>query len=208
MLTVAEVRFGPYRLELARPRLWKGQDSVALQPKPLAVLAHLAVRPGAVVDRDELIRTVWADTHVTRAVVKVAVRAIREALGDDVASPRYIETVGRRGYRFVGMAAFEFTEILTARRLRATGPAPTRAVMDTRERDHRPSIDRPPLPFERVFVVQLRGDVDSTVAGRIEHLSSGVCAMFDSVDELIAWMGDAIARDAARPAKRSTPRLD
>ncbi len=54
------------------------------------------------VSRDELIRAIWAGTFVTKAVLKVAVRAIREALGDDAGSPRYIETVGREGYRFIG----------------------------------------------------------------------------------------------------------
>ena len=83
-----EVRFGPYRLDLAHPCLWKTTDPVALQPKPLAVLGYLAARPGVVVGRDELIRTLWAGTFVTKAVLKVAVRAIREALGDDAGAPR------------------------------------------------------------------------------------------------------------------------
>src|SRR5262245_7367399 len=100
--SASTVTFGPYRLDPSGPRLWKGEGSVALQPRPLAVLCYLAARPGAVVARDELIRTLWTGTYVTRAVLKVAVRAVREALGDDAESPRYIETVGREGYRFIG----------------------------------------------------------------------------------------------------------
>src|SRR5262245_58510845 len=100
-----EVRFGPYRLDLAHGRLWKTKEPVALQPKPLAVLGYLAARPGEVVGRDELIKTLWAGTYVTKAVLKVAVRAIREALGDDAGTPRYVETVGREGYRFIGTRA-------------------------------------------------------------------------------------------------------
>ncbi|HVO23301.1 MAG TPA: AAA family ATPase [Candidatus Margulisiibacteriota bacterium] len=73
-----------------------------LQPRPLAVLSYLAARPAAVVSREELIAKVWAGTYVTKAVLKVAVRAIREALDDDADAPRYIETVGREGYRFIG----------------------------------------------------------------------------------------------------------
>lgn len=99
------LNFGPYRLEPDGPRLWKGDALVPLQPRPLAVLCYLAARPGEVVGRDELIRTLWAGTYVTRAVLKVAVRAIREALGDDAEAPRYIETVGREGYRFVAAGA-------------------------------------------------------------------------------------------------------
>jgi DNA-binding winged helix-turn-helix (wHTH) protein/tetratricopeptide (TPR) repeat protein len=93
--------FGPFRLDPKGPRLWKGDESVALQPRPLAVLCYLAARPGEVVGRDELIRTLWAGTYVTRSVLKVAMHAVREALGDDADSPRYIETVGREGYRFI-----------------------------------------------------------------------------------------------------------
>ena len=95
------IDFGEYRLEPDVPRLTRGDHPVALQPRPLAVLCYLAARPGVVVGRDELIRTLWAGTHVTRAVLKVAVRAVREALGDSADSPRYVETVGQ-GYRFIG----------------------------------------------------------------------------------------------------------
>lgn len=78
---------------------------MALQPRPLAVLSYLAAQPGVAVSRDELLAKLWTGTHVTKAVLKVAVRAIREALDDDADAPRYIETVGREGYRFIGNAA-------------------------------------------------------------------------------------------------------
>ena len=96
------ITFGPYRLDQDEVRLWKGETLVPLQPRPLAVLSYLAARPGEVVSRDEIIARLWDGTAVTRAVLKVAVRAIREALDDEVATPRYIETVGRTGYRFIG----------------------------------------------------------------------------------------------------------
>ena len=75
-----------------------------LQPRPLAVLCYLATRPGTLVARDELLEKVWAGTAVTKAVLKVAVRAIREVLEDDAEQPRYIETAGREGYRFIAEA--------------------------------------------------------------------------------------------------------
>jgi DNA-binding winged helix-turn-helix (wHTH) protein/tetratricopeptide (TPR) repeat protein len=99
----ALITFGAFRLDPYEQRLWKSDQPVALQPRPLAVLCYLATHPGVVVSRDELIRTLWAGTCVTRAVLKVAMRAIREALGDDADAPRYVETVGREGYRFVGL---------------------------------------------------------------------------------------------------------
>jgi DNA-binding winged helix-turn-helix (wHTH) protein/predicted ATPase len=95
------ISFGSYRLDPQGLKLWKGSKRVPLQPRPVAVLSYLAARPGAVVGRDELLRSVWAGTYVTRAVLKVAVRAIREALRDDADAPRYIETVGGEGYRFI-----------------------------------------------------------------------------------------------------------
>ena len=103
--TVSGIMFGPYRLDVDDARLWKGDKPVPLQPRPLAVLSYLAARPGAVVSRDELIAKLWAGTYVTKAVLKVAVRAVREALADEADAPRYIETVGREGYRFIGADA-------------------------------------------------------------------------------------------------------
>ena len=121
--------FGPYRLDVAGARLWKEGDPVALQPRPLAVLSYLAARPGVVVSRDELIAKLWAGTHVTKAVLKVAVRAIREALDDDVDAPRHIETVGREGYRFIG------ADSVGAPAAPRTGAAAAGAPMVGRERD-------------------------------------------------------------------------
>jgi DNA-binding winged helix-turn-helix (wHTH) protein len=78
--THSGITFGPYRLDVDGARLWKGKKAIALQPRPLAVLAYLVARPGEVVGRDELIAKLWEGTFVTKAVLKVAVRAIREAL--------------------------------------------------------------------------------------------------------------------------------
>ncbi|MDX2171395.1 MAG: winged helix-turn-helix domain-containing protein, partial [Deltaproteobacteria bacterium] len=100
--TSRAITFGPYRLDVVEAKLWRGNQAIALQPRPFAVLSYLAARPGVVVGRDELITQLWSGTHVTKAVLKVAVRAVREALDDPAASPRYIETVGREGYRFIG----------------------------------------------------------------------------------------------------------
>jgi DNA-binding winged helix-turn-helix (wHTH) protein/tetratricopeptide (TPR) repeat protein len=114
--------FGPYRLDVGDAGLRKGNHPISLQPRPLAVLSYLAERPGEVVSRDELINKLWTGTHVTKAVLKVAVRAIREALDDEAQAPRYIETVGRAGYRFIGAVS-----PLTPRRVEAE--AAERAVV-------------------------------------------------------------------------------
>jgi DNA-binding winged helix-turn-helix (wHTH) protein/tetratricopeptide (TPR) repeat protein len=159
------VRFGPYRLDLVDARLWKGSEPVALQPKPLAVLGYLAARPGMVVGRDELIRTLWAGTFVTKAVLKVAVRAIREALGDDAGAPRYVETVGREGYRFIGGGA-----VGPSRRVRRDTPAipAPRMVGRERELDELGALLRQALAGERttVFVTGEAGIGKTTLIDR------------------------------------------
>lgn len=97
----SQLLFGPFRLDPSERRLWRGKREVALQPRPWAVLHYLVEHPGQVVSKEELLKEVWAGTYVTTTALKVSVRAIRVALGEDTGTPRYIETVGRVGYRFI-----------------------------------------------------------------------------------------------------------
>ncbi len=101
------LRFGAFRLEPANARLSEGARVVDLAPKAFSVLCHLAARPGMLVTKDELLDAVWGRRFVSESVLKTAVNAIRAALADDSRQPRYIETVARRGYRFVAAAAAE-----------------------------------------------------------------------------------------------------
>lgn len=96
-----QLAFGPFRLELANARLWRGDRPVPLQPKALTVLHFLAERAGRLVTKDELLDAGWPGVFVGDAALKVCVREIRRALEDDAASPTYVETVHRRGYRFI-----------------------------------------------------------------------------------------------------------
>src|SRR5262249_25205381 len=95
------VYFGPFCLDFAAECLWKGSRAIKLRPKAFAVLDYLVSRPAQPVTKEELLNQVWAGTFVGEAVLKVAVRQIREALDDDPGSPRFIETAHRRGYRFI-----------------------------------------------------------------------------------------------------------
>jgi predicted ATPase/DNA-binding winged helix-turn-helix (wHTH) protein len=97
----AELRFGEYRLNRRESRILRGDKPVALTPKALEVLYHLASRPDRLVTKEELLERVWHDVVVSDASVKVCVREIRKALEDDADRPRFIETVHRKGYRFV-----------------------------------------------------------------------------------------------------------
>ena len=98
----APIAFGPFRLDPDDARLVDGAGKpVALTPKALDVLHYLASRPDRLVTKDELLSAVWPDVIVGDASIKVCVREIRQALRDDVKTPQYIETVHRRGYRFI-----------------------------------------------------------------------------------------------------------
>ncbi len=100
-----DITFGPFRLDLANECLWQGSQSIALRPKAFAVFNYLLWHSGQLVTKEELLSAVWPETFVGDAVLKVAIRQLREALDDDPKSPRFIETAHRRGYRFIGQIA-------------------------------------------------------------------------------------------------------
>ena len=93
--------FGAFHLDGPQGGLWQGEQVIALRPQSLALLRYLVAHPGRLVTKAELRRHVWADTHVADTALRVVVHEIRQALGDVAAAPRYLETVGRQGYRFL-----------------------------------------------------------------------------------------------------------
>src|SRR5262245_43456714 len=93
-------RFGPFVLDVVNAQLMRGTVVVPLQPKVFAVLHYLIEHQGRLVNKTELLAAVWPETVVTDAVLKVSVRELRKALGDNAQTPQFIETVHRRGYRF------------------------------------------------------------------------------------------------------------
>jgi DNA-binding winged helix-turn-helix (wHTH) protein/predicted ATPase len=93
--------FGPFRFDATNECVWRGAEAISLTPKAFAVLRHLVTHPGRLVTKEELLETVWSETYVSDAVLKVCVGEIRKALGDDAKTPQFIETVHRRGYRFL-----------------------------------------------------------------------------------------------------------
>jgi cholera toxin transcriptional activator len=97
------VRFGVYELDLAAGELRKSGAKLRLQEQPFQVLALLLERAGDVVTREELRQKLWpADTFVDfDHSLNTAVNKLRETLGDSASNPRYIETLARRGYRFI-----------------------------------------------------------------------------------------------------------
>ena len=97
------LRFGPFELDADSAEVLRHGERIPLPPQPFKVLALLVQKDGAVVTRAEIRDQVWgAGTHVEfDQGLNFAIRQIREALEDDAASPRFIETLPRRGYRFL-----------------------------------------------------------------------------------------------------------
>jgi len=97
------LRFGVFEADLESRELRKHGPRVRLQGQPFAILAVLLERPGAIVTREELREKLWpADTFVDfDHSLNTAINKIREVLGDSASSPRFVETVARRGYRFL-----------------------------------------------------------------------------------------------------------
>src|SRR5262245_13484807 len=94
------VEFGPFRFHPTNG-LWRDGVEVALPPRALGILEALTARAGEVVSKQRLMDAVWKDACVTEASLLEAIRVLREALGDDRLNPTYIQTVHRRGYRFI-----------------------------------------------------------------------------------------------------------
>jgi len=98
------VRFGIFELDLRAGELRKRGIKIQLHDQPLQVLALLLERPGQVVTREELKRKLWTVGTVVHFDhgLDTAINKLREALGDSADSPRFVETLPRRGYRFIG----------------------------------------------------------------------------------------------------------
>src|SRR5579862_3201973 len=102
----ASFRFGPFEVDSKSGELRKQGVRIKLQEQPLQILQMLLEHPGQVVTREELCQRLWpADTFVDfDHGVYNAVKRLREALGDVADTPRFIETIPKRGYRFIGSA--------------------------------------------------------------------------------------------------------
>ena len=94
--------FGPFRVDARRRLIWRSGELLNVPPKAVDLLAVLVEQAGEVVPKDELLQSVWPDTFVEEANLSVNVSILRKALGDQPDGQPFIQTVARRGYRFVG----------------------------------------------------------------------------------------------------------
>src|ERR1700761_6083351 len=99
----SKLTFGLFEVDLESGELWKAGFRVKLQTQPFKVLAALLEHPGQIITREELQLRLWGPDTVVDFdhSLGTAINKVREALGDSADSPRYIETLSKRGYRFI-----------------------------------------------------------------------------------------------------------
>ena len=97
------VRFGEFELDEANALLLRGGSAIALSPTPFGLLCALVRHPGALLTKHALLDEVWGHRFVSDSVLKGAISDVRMVLDDDPQHPRFIETVPRRGYRFIAV---------------------------------------------------------------------------------------------------------
>ena len=124
--TANHIRFGPFEADLRELELRKRGIKVKLQGQPFQVLAILLRRAGETVTREELRSEVWpADTFVDfDHSLNTAINKIREVLGDSASSPHYVETVPKRGYRFIAVVEAVNGAVPEAPAMRSAEPPP------------------------------------------------------------------------------------
>ena len=98
-------QFESFLLDTANQCLWRSSTQIPLAPKPWAILQYLVEHPGRLITHDELLDALWPNTFVQPQILRTYILDLRKALGDDAGTPRYIQTIPKRGYRFVAPVA-------------------------------------------------------------------------------------------------------
>lgn len=132
-------QFESFRLDMANECLWHEKSQIDLPPKPFAVLRYLVDNPGRLITHDELLEALWPETYVQPQVLRTYMLELRKVLGDDPGQPRFIQTLPKRGYRFIATVT-EAADSAFAKKTNGSQPAvgesPTR-----RATDHMPPVD-------------------------------------------------------------------
>jgi TolB-like protein/DNA-binding winged helix-turn-helix (wHTH) protein/Flp pilus assembly protein TadD len=101
--------FQSFRLDTKNQCLWRGEERVPIPPKAYDVLRYLVENPGRLITQDEILEKLWTDTYVNPEVLRKYILDIRKILGDRRDKPEFIETVTKRGYRFIAPVVEEST---------------------------------------------------------------------------------------------------
>ena len=105
-----EVSFLPFTLDSVNGCMFSGSEKIPLRPKSFAILRYLVEHPHRLVTNEELLSAIWPNTKVVKAALKVSIMDIRKALGDVASEPKYIQTEGKKGYRFVAPISLRLPE--------------------------------------------------------------------------------------------------
>lgn len=207
------LRFGPFVLDTSAFRLTRDGVDVSLSPRHIELLGVLASHPAALVTKEQLIATGWPDVAVSDNSLTQVISDLRQALGDSASQPAYIQTVARRGYRFIapvepvsvdGGAARGAERPRRARETSSLDAA--RAFNEGRWRLE--ALDAELVPdaiaqFERAI------GLDSTYAAAHLGLANALFWRFEATRDLTPPASAALARavDAARRAVALEPDL-
>jgi len=162
------VRFGLFQANLPAGELRKNGERIRLQDQPFQVLAFLLEHPGEVVTREQLREKLWpADTFVDfDHSLNTAVNKIRDALGDSASNPRFVETLARRGYRFIAPV-----QALSAGATVGTAPMPPGAEPSSTFPDTPLSTPDQMLPYHPELEVPIpRRAITRTLFGLIQFM--------------------------------------
>jgi predicted ATPase/DNA-binding winged helix-turn-helix (wHTH) protein len=140
-------QFSCFQLDTQNECLWRNGERIPLTPKPFAVLRYLVENPQRLVTHDELLEALWPETYVQPQVLRTYVLELRKMLGDDAGNARFIETVPKRGYRFIAALA-ESSESVAGFEQKAGAPPPSGLVGRVAEMGE----------FHRAMTDVLRGD--------------------------------------------------
>lgn len=143
--------FGPYRLDPDKCVLSRAGETILLTPKATKILLMLVANAGQLVGKDELLQEVWPDTFVEESNLTQNIFTLRRVLGDERTGPRYIETVTRRGYRFV---------------------ATVRVV--NRDENNNGEVPPPPIESTQRAIVAVLPFINATGDPGIDYLADGV----------------------------------
>jgi serine/threonine-protein kinase len=205
VLTIDRIRFGDFEFDRLNRLLYRDGAELSLPPRAVGVLSCLIDRPGQIVPKQVLLDEVWKDANVTETSLTEAVSLLRQALVDDPQRPTFIQTVPRRGYRFVaaarvanGAASATADESLP---LAAVSAVPEVAINSapavTASTDSPPVVEEPAWPawLPWMFVAAMIGVMSAIILAVIRQPSSYARPVVRFGIELPA--GVELARDGA-----------
>src|SRR5688572_9260660 len=162
MEQISAFRFGDFVLDGSQRRLLRSGEDVYLPPKTFELLLHLLQNRGRVLTKDELLEAVWPDVNVVENTLAQRIREIREALGDGAHGGRFIKTVPKVGYQFIGKLDDEPPGVmappaLVSLKAAGTVPIAARRDVETSVRANKRQQLRLPVAIACVMLVGLVG---------------------------------------------------